>query len=65
MKYKLEMVLDNAAFRNDDGSINAGEIARVLRGEADELERSDLNCGDLGVLHDINGNRVGTVKVIR
>lgn len=50
--FALKMETDNAAF--DDGGAGA-ECARILRAVADRLEGGHED----GVLHDLNGNRVG------
>lgn len=56
MPFKVTIKTDNAAFDDD----KPGEVARMLRGLADLLERQardgDLTCGQL---YDHNGNAVG------
>lgn len=49
---KLEMETENEAFQN--GEIHY-EIARILKEIAQKLEKLQ----DDGVIHDINGNKVG------
>lgn len=55
MDYLIVMGLDNAAFADDDQEGN--EIARILRKLADRCESQGGAC--VGLLTDINGNRVG------
>jgi hypothetical protein len=56
MKATIKIDMDNAAFDAPDA-----ELARILRELADKLETMKL----VGVtpLRDINGNRVGELKV--
>jgi hypothetical protein len=49
--FKIEFATDNAAF-DDDG---AGEVARILRAVADQVEAG----GGQGQARDYNGNTVG------
>ena len=48
----IEDAAENAAFQEDP----AAEYARILRKVADEIEAGRT----YGVMHDYNGNRVGT-----
>lgn len=51
-KLEVEIDLGNAAFEGDNRPV---EVARILRALADRI---DTGATD-GLLHDINGNRVG------
>jgi len=55
--FTLKVKTDNAAFSDNLG----GELARILRDVAARLERS--TCYDAAILHDVNGNTVGTYKL--
>lgn len=50
--FSLSFETDNAAF--DDGNAE-NEIARILRGIAETVHRTDG-----GLIHDVNGNQIGT-----
>ncbi len=50
--FKMTISTDNAAF---DGSDCYAETARILRDVATAVERGTRE----GVLHDINGNKIG------
>lgn len=58
MAFRLNFDTGNAAFDEDD---RAAEVARILRAAATAIERGSRD----GVLHDINGNRVGSFKLSR
>ena len=60
MKYKLEMDCINSAF--EDAPLR--EIARILREQADHMERFSDQNGWLASLRDSNGNVVGRAEVI-
>lgn len=63
-KLTLTINLDNDAFQPDA----APEIARLLRGAADYVERRGadvIQCGRVAGLHDINGNLVGSYTITR
>lgn len=57
MRIMIDMRCDNAAFDPDPNA----EVARILRELADRVEDSRLYDQ---VLHDVNGNQVGTLKVV-
>jgi hypothetical protein len=48
---------DNAAFEDGD------ELPRILRRLADTIGHEDLTTFDGWSLRDVNGNKVGTVRV--
>jgi hypothetical protein len=66
MKLTIEIECDNAAFYDSDGEANAYsrgfEVERILR-DAWERDKFHLEPGDSFSLHDVNGNRVGCVKL--
>lgn len=53
--FTLTIETENAAFANN----MAGEVARILREAADRLEAG----GEVGVLRDANGNKVGVGRL--
>lgn len=60
MSFTLNIATDNAAFHDagaDEGDDTAkrAEVSRILRLVANKLAMGD----DHGVIHDINGNRIG------
>jgi hypothetical protein len=59
MTYKIEINCDNAAFDDD---FAAGEIARILKELANNISNNitPMNCK----LRDINGNIVGSAKMV-
>jgi len=57
MKVTIKIAMDNAAFDEDCGEY---ELARILRETADLLQPSSSYTLNL---RDINGNRVGELKV--
>jgi hypothetical protein len=66
MKFKLEMNCGNAAFEGDA----TPEIGRILHNLAQRVEEGEpldptnkVDDGRTYVLHDINGNKVGTATV--
>ena len=52
MGFELEFDTTGDAFL-DDG--HASEVARILKSVADSVEAGNLH----GVIHDVNGNRIG------
>ncbi len=58
MKLTLKLEMDNAAF--DDGADGRMEAARILRRAVTWLEE---NSPTKFSLYDINGNRVGELKI--
>jgi hypothetical protein len=60
--FKLEIITDGSAFGDDDDASCAGEIARILRSAADNLESG--GAGALQHLWDWNGNCVGSACLI-
>ena len=62
MKISIKITADNAAFED----YPAAEVMRILRELADHVNRrGGLSPGDSLVLRDINGNRVGEMRVTR
>lgn len=62
MKLKIEITMDNAAF----GDIQGDEAARILRELCkNQLDGCPLAPGDTIGLWDVNGNKVGLMKVTR
>lgn len=61
MKLKVEIIMDNAAFGDGEDGTKHDEAARILRIAADKIESGAWAFG----LLDINGNKVGQVKVMR
>lgn len=64
MKLTLQMDLENAAFDtgysgSPENSAYGGEVARILRRLADEIEPADVLKGDDFTLRDRNGNTIG------
>ena len=57
MAFTLTISTDNAAFEDEPAS----EIARILRGLANDLE---FNGEGGGRLYDVNGNRVGFFNTV-
>jgi hypothetical protein len=75
MARRFELTIDtgNAAFHDDDGPRPAPELARILREVADDIEGTGAvpyRRSDDGRLHaeqtirDINGNRVGSYRMV-
>jgi len=60
MRFKLIITTDNAAFADDNAHI---EVARILRELANRLVNED-GLSESYPLRDINGNTVGTAKVV-
>lgn len=59
MNFNLKIHCGNAAFLNEDGSVNGEEIARLLEKAAGDV-REGVAKGNSGALIDINGNKVGS-----
>lgn len=69
MKLTIQIECDNAAFCAEyeddpqaDAETRAGEVGRILN-EAFERGQFVMAPGDETPLHDVNGNRVGFVKL--
>jgi hypothetical protein len=60
MKLKIEIVMDNDAFAECNGT----EAARILREIAERFDGEQLRRHDLRPLRDVNGNRVGEAKIV-
>jgi hypothetical protein len=56
MQFKLEIRMDNAAFKEDSGS----EVSAILWKLSSLVDCSYLSEEDGGNLYDINGNAVGS-----
>ena len=67
MKLKIEIELDNDAFQDEHHGPTAGdEIARVLNvveGNLEGVKRAKLGKFSLPLM-DMNGNKVGTAKIV-
>jgi len=61
MKFQIEISTDNSAFLDDEETFDpAPELARILSGLAERVERGELRWPDQPIrLSDFNGNRVG------
>jgi hypothetical protein len=55
--FELKFLTDNAAFDDDP----RGEIARILRKLADDIDNGSQTEGGL---YDLNGNRVGAFEIV-
>lgn len=55
MACKVKFSTDNAAYQNDDNTINEEAVASSLRKIADDIDRGFRS----GVVMDYNGNKVG------
>ena len=62
MKFTLTMELDNAAFRNEDDTVDGMSLAQVLGRVADAVHGVE-GSGNLGYIYDVNGNRCGRWEV--
>lgn len=61
MKLQIEITMENAAFEPDCGQ----ETAWILRHIADGLETTGTNVSPcIQSLRDVNGNHVGTAKIV-
>lgn len=72
MKVKIEINCDNAAFHWGNGEVRSrnsiatgDELARILQELANKIKNQEISVGDSYSLRDINGNRVGEMKVMR
>jgi len=59
MDLEIKINMDNAAFED----INGQEAARILRKLADKIDGGSLEDGDSVSAIDINGNKVGRLRV--
>lgn len=62
MKVLISIDCGNAAF--DDG-MEGVEVARILRELAEKVDERGMREGDVYPARDVNGNRVGELKVKR
>jgi len=60
MKLELEMNLDNAAFRDEDGNLDMVSVARHLDRVVDAIRRGATSSS---ALMDLNGNRFGSYSI--
>jgi hypothetical protein len=60
--FELKIATDNAAFGEDESEA-ARECARILRELADRLDSDLWNRTE--TVRDINGNRVGSFKLVK
>ena len=60
MKLELEMNLDNAAFRDDNGNLDMESVARHLNQVA-----NTIRCGATSscAIMDLNGNQCGSYSI--
>lgn len=57
MEFTLNITnMDGSAFSENEGGGPEMETARILREIADRIEAGHL---DAGIIHDVNGNKVG------
>jgi hypothetical protein len=63
-KFKLEIGLDNAAMREEDGELSGLAVAIELRRIADRVE-DGIRAGLKGVVFDANGANVGEWRITR
>ena len=61
MRVKIEVTMDNAAFESDPGI----ELGRILRQAVRMMENEGVQACANSSLYDINGNKVGYVKVLK
>ena len=60
MKLELEMNLDNAAFRDDNGNLDMTSVAQHLDRVVDAIRRGAMSsCA----IMDLNGNRCGSYSI--
>lgn len=59
MKLKLEMNLDNAAFRDEDGNLDMESVARHL----DRVVKAIRHGAASNAIMDLNGNRCGRYSI--
>lgn len=60
MKLELEMNLDNAAFRDEDGNLDMESVAWHLDRVVDAIRRGATS---FHALMDLNGNRCGSYSI--
>lgn len=60
MKLELEMNLDNAAFRDEDGNLDTESVARHLDRVVDAIRRGATS---FYAIMDLNGNRCGCYSI--
>lgn len=60
MQLIITIDMDNAAFT--EHQVNGVETARILRGLATWMDEAHISEKAVGILFDVNGNRVGTWK---
>jgi len=60
MKLELEMNLDNAAFRDEDGNLDMESVARHLDRVVDAIRRGATSSS---ALMDLNGNKCGRYSI--
>ena len=64
MKYKITIDMDNAAFQDDD--YPGFELAKILDSLAFYFRHLFKGrIPDITILHDDNGNKVGSAKLIK
>lgn len=54
-KMSIEFEVENAAFFDEDGNFEPGEVSRILV----DIAKHVRNGSDGRNIHDINGNRIG------
>lgn len=59
MKLSLELNLDNAAYKHDDGSLDMGQVAVSVWNVQDLISEGDSS----GIIRDENGNKVGSWEI--
>lgn len=62
MHARISIDMDNAAF-GDDGIDRGSELARILRGLAEEFDGGGVRTGMNYHLRDLNGNTVGCARI--
>lgn len=60
MKLELEMNLDNAAFRDEDGNLDMESVARHLDRVVEAIRRGAASSN---AIMDLNGNRCGHYSI--
>jgi hypothetical protein len=60
MRFRLQFATTNSAF---EGAARPLEIARILRALADKIEAEGVEPNAHTLLHDCNGNGVGSAKL--
>lgn len=65
MQLTIRINMDNAAFYEpSERSDNGGEVARILTKLAEKVENTHIDNDSGGLLHDVNGNKIGNWYVI-